>query len=143
MEDLQTIQAKVEGLAAQIDAPASYLPTFGSSEDGARPFVQVGLSYQYAVEERGQELSRKETTDLDEFLYWVFDDIAGAMSWEYELRHRREGEDSRIQAFTKRMELLRRLSPDWEQRWRNENWRLLAEVGLRPEEHPHSNSTMT
>jgi len=136
MESLRTIEAQVRDLAARIDAPANYLPTFGYSEDAGRPFVEVDGAYQYAVEERGQELSRQTTADLDELLYWIFDNVAGAISWDYELAHRREGEDSRIQAFTKRMELLSCLSPNWEQRWRDENWRLLNEVGLRPEEHP-------
>ena len=105
MEDLPTIEAKVRDLAERIEAPANYLPTFGYSDDGARPFVQLDWAYQYVVEERGQELGRKTTTDLDELLYWILDDIADAMSWDYELRHRREREDSRIQAFTKRMDL--------------------------------------
>jgi len=134
MEDLQTIEAQVRDLAGQIDAPAIYLPTFGYSEDGARPFVQIDSAYHYVVEERGQEIRRNSTNDPDELLYWIFDDIASAIASDWELKNRREDEDFRIQWFTKRMELLRGLSPAWEQRWKNDHWQLLGSLGMRPEE---------
>jgi hypothetical protein len=42
--------------------------------------------------------------------------ITSAMSWDYEVRHRREGEDSRRQAFAKKIELIGILSATWADR---------------------------
>ena len=72
-------------MALAIAAPASSLPTFGKTEDGARPHIEVRSdAYHYVVVERGCELERKRTPDLQELLYWVFSDVTHQMAFQYE-----------------------------------------------------------
>jgi Immunity protein 63 len=66
----------------------------------------------------------------DELLYWVFRDVTQSMAIEWEARHRVDGEDSRKGWLRKQLELLRALSPTWEQQLRREHAGLLREVGL-------------
>lgn len=126
MLELQAIEAQVRDLARRIKVPPNYLPTFGYSDDNARPFIQVDQAYHYVVEERGEELRRDSTNNLDELLYWIFESITGTMSWDWELRHRREGEDLRRQGFAKKSELLAELSQDWVRRWQKEEQEILS-----------------
>jgi hypothetical protein len=126
MLDLESIRARVNALARSIGAPARYLPTYGVSEDGARPHIEAGQVYSYVVVERGRELRRERTADLDELLYWAFASVTFAMAGDHELRHRRRGEDSRRQLFAKHIELLDRLSPAWGARQAEEYLRILS-----------------
>jgi hypothetical protein len=73
----------------------------------------VGGEYHFVVVERGSELRRSSTNDLDELLYWVFSGVASKMASRFELRNRRHGEDFRRQMFSRRLELLNLLSPAW------------------------------
>ncbi len=59
MMTLSEIKAEVDRLATQIGALGYVLPTYGSSEDGARPRIEVNArSYHYVIVESGQELER-------------------------------------------------------------------------------------
>jgi hypothetical protein len=115
---LVDIQSRIEDLARRIDAPPGDLPTFGRSEDGARPHIEVGSEYHYVVVERGSELRRSSTEDLDELLCWVFLGVTSEMAGRFELRNRRHGEDFRRQMFSRRLELLNVLSPEWAEKAR-------------------------
>jgi hypothetical protein len=110
---LADIQSRIEDLARRIDAPPGDLPTYGQSEDGARPHIEVGNEYYFVVVERGSELRRSSTKDLDELLYWVFSGVASKMAGQFELRNRRHGEDTRRQRFPRQIQLLNALSPAW------------------------------
>lgn len=121
MESLHAVQAQVEALAARIDAPPHLLPTYGRSDDGARPHLEIDDRYHFVVVERGQELERRSTDDLDELLYWVMGTTTFSMACAHELRHRREGVDFRRLLFAKQVEWLRRLSPDWAERKQGEH----------------------
>ena len=79
-------------------------------------YLVVSDAYYLISEERGIELNRRRTTDEDELLYWAIQPLIISMSWDYELRHRREGEDSRRQAFSKEIDLLATLSLAWSER---------------------------
>src|SRR5688572_25731118 len=106
-------------LAKAIGAPAKSLPTFGSSEDFARPHIEaIGECSHYVVVERGQELDRKSFTDDAALLEQVFDGVTFEMACDFELRNRRANEDSRRQLFAKKLELLGRLNPEWANRER-------------------------
>ena len=57
-------------MANTIGAPANRLPTFGRSEQSGRPHIEVDpVGYHYIIAERGQELERRITFDLDDLLY--------------------------------------------------------------------------
>src|SRR5688572_20312308 len=102
----------VAAMASSIAAPQRSLPTYGHSEDGARPHIEtLSGAYHYVVVERGCELERRRTPDYQQLLYWVFADVTHTMAFHYELHHRVANQDSRRIAFAKQIELMARLSP--------------------------------
>ncbi|WP_324131828.1 Imm63 family immunity protein [Bosea sp. (in: a-proteobacteria)] len=111
--DLDAISEMVELLGRKIDAPTNILPTFGWSDEYARPHVEVSNLYHYVVRERGQEIRRWKTVELDLLLFWIFADVTFQMACEYEVSHRQLGEDSGRQRFAKQEELMARLSRSW------------------------------
>ncbi|GAA5023561.1 hypothetical protein GCM10011506_06510 [Marivirga lumbricoides] len=51
---MERIKSKIEELANRINAPKEYLPTYGYSEDFARPHIEVkGNELHWVVVERG------------------------------------------------------------------------------------------
>jgi hypothetical protein len=117
MMTLSEIKTEVERLAARIKASGYVLPTYGRSEDGARPHIEVDArGYHYVVVERGQELTRLTTSDPDELLFNVFESITFSLASEYELAHRVERQDCRRILFRRQIELLSVLSPHWGER---------------------------
>lgn len=118
LSDIRLIQSKVKNLGHKLGRGDL---TIGSTPRGdGSPYVEVGDAYYYIVEERGVELKRLKTADLDELLYWIIKNLTVSLAWDYEKRHRRHGEDSRRQAFAKDLELLASLSPKWAERRESE-----------------------
>jgi Immunity protein 63 len=114
---LAEIEAEVERLAARVGASGYILPTYGRSEDGARPHIEAdGRGYHYVVVERGQELERITTNDLDELLFHVFESVTFSLASKYELAHRIERQDFRRILFRRQIELLSVLDPRWGER---------------------------
>lgn len=116
--DARLIQRRVKTLAEKL-GQSNFAISTSSNEDGS-PHIEVDEGYHFIVRERGLELSRKQTDDLDELLYWIFEGLTARMSWDFELQHRRPAEDSRRQAFAKQIELLASLSSGWAARQRLE-----------------------
>ncbi len=114
---LPEIKAKVDDLAVKIGASGDVLPTYGHSEGAARPHIEVDArGYHYVVVERGEELERMTTTDLDDLLYHIFEAITFSLAGKYEATHRIPGQDFRIVLFKHQTELLSALSPQWAER---------------------------
>jgi hypothetical protein len=110
---------RVAELAAVIGAPANALPTFGHTDDGARPHIEAhGPLMDYVVVERGKELLRETYVDLDGLLERVFRSVASEMASAFEARNRRPNEDFRRQMFAQKLEYLGTLSPRWAERER-------------------------
>lgn len=115
---LSDIQKRVDELAAAINAPLDLLPTYGYSKDFGYPHIEVdenGLLH-YVVMERGQELDRKTTGDLNTLLYWIFSGVSFSMASAYELKHKVENKDPRRILFQKQEELLGVLNEEWRQK---------------------------
>ncbi len=116
---LLQLRDEIEALARRIGAPAGVLPTFGRSEDGARPHLEVhGNEVHLVVIERGQELERQRFTERDELLFAVLRGVTFAMACDWELQHRTPGEDPRRALFRRQQELLAQLDPGWGERER-------------------------
>jgi Immunity protein 63 len=114
---LAEIKSEVDDLAQRIGASGFALPTYGHSEDFARPHIEVDdRRYYYVVVERGEELSRFTTSVLDELLYRVFESVTFTLAFDYELKHRVAGQDRRRVGFQRQTELLSALSPEWVRR---------------------------
>ena len=127
--DTQTIQSRARELAARLGAP-SFKLQFEPMHDGSR-HLEVSDAYYFVATERGVELERRRTTNVDELLYWVMERLTGSLSWDYELTHRRQGEDSSLQAFAKQTELLAMLSPEWAERQRRKHAGILSRYPFR------------
>jgi hypothetical protein len=66
---LHEARSAVFDLAGVIAAPRRERPTFGTSEDLARPHVEErDRRFSLVVVERGEELERCQARDLDELL---------------------------------------------------------------------------
>jgi hypothetical protein len=128
---LDEIEHAVLAKASKIMAPGELLPTYGRSEDMARPHVEVeGDQLFLVVRERGQEQERRSTGDLDQLLYWIFEGVTFSMAAEWELAHRDEQQDFRRLLFQKQIELLHDLDPAWAERLRREHQSLLRRPGM-------------
>jgi len=105
----------IDELAARIDAPVSMLPDYETSSDFAHPHIEIGYLgiMSFVIVERGLELERKSTRDLDELLYWVFSGITFEMAIKYELSVRKDNMDFRRIVFAWQETLLGILSQDW------------------------------
>ncbi|HEY4198828.1 MAG TPA: Imm63 family immunity protein, partial [Mucilaginibacter sp.] len=107
----------VDKLALKIDALDMFLPTYGYSKDGAWPHIEIeGKILHYVVIERGEELRRDRTTELDQLLYWVFADATFSMAVRYELAHREEPKDCRRIMFAHQEKLLGLLNDKWREK---------------------------
>lgn len=127
LKNLSQIKERVDKLASLISAANSpYLPTYGKSEDGARPHIEVDAQgYHFVVVERGQEFERKTTCDLEKLLYWIFATVTASLAFDYELVHRLSGQDCRRIAFQRQIELLAMLSERWAQQETLEHEKIL------------------
>jgi hypothetical protein len=126
MLTLSEVEAKVNQLAQKIGASQNTLPTYGYSEQTARPHVEVGsVVYYYVVAERGQENNRYAAFDLDELLYKIFSDVTSDLSSKYELSHRIKNQDSRRIRFQHQVELLSILSSKWAEQRSQEHEQIL------------------
>ncbi len=84
----------------------------------------------YVIVERGTELQRRTTTDLDKLSYWIFRDVTFSMAVDYEVAHRIEGQDFRILLFQHQLQLLHNLRPEWRHRYAIEKADRLSELGI-------------
>ena len=128
MKNLSEIKAEIDRLAARVGAPEDSLPTYGQTRDGARPHIETDArSYHYVVVERGEELRRDTTTDLDELLYHVFEGVTFTLACSFATAHRVPGRDFRRRLFTRQIELLGSLSSSWAERESREHQRILQQ----------------
>ena len=128
MKTLPEIEAEINRLAAKVGASGYVLPTYGRTEDGARPHIEVDShGYHYVEVERGQEIRRNTTRDIDELLYHVFESVTFNLACDYERAHRIAGQDFRRQLFARQAELLASLSPSWAERESRDHQRILQQ----------------
>ena len=101
-------------MAQRISAPEESIPTFFSSEHSGRPHVEVdSQGYHLVVLERGDEISRKSSTSMRDLLYWIFSSTTFLMAWEWELENRDEKEDFRRKLFSRQIELMKLIDPEF------------------------------
>ncbi len=125
---LSEIENQVRSLAKRVEAPEQILPTFGHSEDGARPHIEVDHvgRLHYVVVERGKELERHTTLELDDLLSHIFQHVTFSLGCAFELKHRVPLQDCRRLIFATQVELLRVLSPEWANREARDHEEILA-----------------
>ena len=129
MLTLSEIEIKVNELAQKIRAPQNTLPSYGYSEQTARPHVEVSPRvYSYVVAQSGQEVSRYTTHEIDQLLYTIFVDVTLVLAVRHAEKNRVENQDIRRVAFQRQIELLTRLSPQWGERTSQEQVQILEQA---------------
>ena len=87
--------------------------TFDFPVGDATPFIELrNGQFHFVISERGQEIKRVAGSP-DEVLALLFEGITFELAGQFELRHRVKGQDSRRLLFSKQIELLKLLSPQW------------------------------
>ena len=117
ISNLEEIRKKVEEISLKLPQKIdinSYI-TFGNQEDFAKPNIEIdnSLFYNFIVVERGQELEKRITLNLDDLLYWIFELITFDLASKFELQNRIENSDFRKILFKKQEELLSFISDEW------------------------------
>jgi hypothetical protein len=111
---IATIRKKVKEYGKKITAPKELLTVRASTDHFGTPHIEVDdTGYHFIVCERGNELERRTTKDIQTLLYWVFELIVFKMASEYELHNRKPGEDFRRVLFAKQLELFEKLNTGW------------------------------
>ena len=111
---IATIRKKVREYGNKINAPTELLTVRASSNHLGTPHVEInGAGYHFIVCERGNELDRRTTKDIQTLLYWIFKLIVFKMASDYELQNRKSGEDFRKVLFAKQLELFEKLDTRW------------------------------
>ena len=129
MLKLFEIENKVNELAYKIGATQNILPTYGYSEQTARPHVEVSpQAYDYVVAQSGQEISRSITVDVNELLYKIFADVTFAIAIAYAEENRIESQDIRRATFQRQVELVTLLSQSWGERMSKEQTQTLKQA---------------
>ena len=129
------IEKEVNRLAAKIDASGDMLPTYGFSRDYAYPHIEVDShGYHYVIVERGKELKRVTTGELDVLLYHIFEGITAEMGSKYSATHRVENQDFRRLYFERQIGLLNLLYPKWAEVESKEHERIL-------QQHPYDDDS--
>ena len=134
---LSDIKEQVETLGERINAPQHLYPTYGRSEDGARPHIEIDDSgnLHFVIVERGQELERQTTTVPNDLLFWIFEGITFSMACAFELANRRHNKDFRRILFSKQEALLGCLNANWQEKEQTNHNLILAK-------HPFSDALL-
>ncbi|MFO0014848.1 MAG: Imm63 family immunity protein [Planctomycetota bacterium] len=90
------------------------------TNDGSPHIEKSEDIYSYVITERGEELSRRETRDPTELLFWIVRDRTKRTAIDWELHHRKPGLDPRRLIFEKHIEILHAISPTWGAAQKNE-----------------------
>ncbi|PKR57772.1 Imm63 family immunity protein [Thalassospira lohafexi] len=111
---IKEIQLLVFQLGDKIDAPHNSTRIFDSSPQNGKPHLEIkGEEFHYICEERGLVICKNKTNNIDELLYWIFQDISFEMALDYEYKNRIKNQDSRIILFSKQLEILQKISEKW------------------------------
>lgn len=114
MLNFNEIQEKIYEYGSIINAPKDILKIYPSPQPNGVPYIQINNNeYLYIVEERGMELERRRTANIDVLLYWIMSDVIFFLATQYELENRIENFDNRRLIFKKEVELFIVLKKDW------------------------------
>jgi hypothetical protein len=90
------------------------------------PHIEIDeMGYHYVNWERGSELGRRTTKNLEDLLYWIMKDVTFTMASAYELKNRIPNQDSRRLLFQTQLVLLKRINTDFYKRMEDEIAKLL------------------
>jgi len=126
MENFNSIQNRVNQMGLMINAPEKYLQLHNRAIGDGTPYVMVDDKYNYIISERGVLISKEETLDLEELLYWIFEDVTSIMAGKYELNNRQQDADTRRLRFQEQIRLMDVLNNNWGEKTKNRLDKILA-----------------
>lgn len=107
--DLLKLAAEYDRLCQMIEPSERTYAFLTERQDDGSPHVEfVDGQYHYVVTERGLELERRSTGDIDEILYWLIYDLAFWMGVAFEFKNRVDRQDCRRIIFANSIELVKR-----------------------------------
>lgn len=116
MITIQEIYSQAKELAGKIAATPELFPTFGTSDLSGRPYIVIKEdTYYYMVNDRDTVSIKRQTTNAQDLLYWIFNDITYQMGCAYEAEHRVTDVDPRRLTFKKQLDLLEILDARWKE----------------------------
>jgi hypothetical protein len=95
---------------------------FVRSDSGARHYERVGEGWDAIVTERGSEFERTSLSSDEEALFNLTRDLTFGMAVEYELTNRDESEDCRVKISSFQIDMMGKVSREWQRRTEDE-WR--------------------
>ena len=111
---IHEIQSIVDRLGEKIKAPRSLLIVLSAPADDGAPYVEVHENgFSYVSSERGYQIFNKSTDSLDALIYWIMSRVARQMAAKYELESRAGNSDTRRVYFSKVIEFLAEINPEW------------------------------
>lgn len=114
LHELQSEYTRLCRLAFDSEAEFSFQTE--PQHDGS-PHVEFSNGkYHYVATERGLELERRSTGDIEEILYWMISDVTFWSGVEFELKTRVEGRDSRRIIFAEWRRLMARCGESFAER---------------------------
>lgn len=127
MESVDEIQNRIFRLGAMIDAPDELLKVRRAENPSAMPYLVIdGEKYKYLCSERGYLIWSKSTTELDEFIFWMFSDVKAFMARTHCMGMDHGGKDPRRFQFSERVRLMAILNPIWAEKLKFEIEEILA-----------------
>ncbi|MDP3068787.1 MAG: Imm63 family immunity protein [Opitutaceae bacterium] len=132
---IAALRRRYNDYAEQLGAPQQYIMFRETpAHDGSPHIESEGADFCFVVTERGTEFERRRTREPETILYWLLNGLTFQMASDFEVKHRKPNEDSRRQLFTKQIELLSSMNPDWGRRRAEELRQVLSE-------HPYVDSS--
>ena len=114
MFSFKEVQAYIYDYGAKIKAPLSLLRIYDMPQPDGTPYLKICEDkYEYIFEERGFVFEKRETQDFNLLCYWIMGKVIFNLASSYELSHRMSGQDFRRVLFSKELELMNALNPEW------------------------------
>lgn len=99
---------------AKISSDLHLLPEINNSNSNCEPFIEIWQNaYYYICLERGKDVFRKQTTDLNELIFMVMENLTFKMALDWAKLQPKSNSDLRIPAFAKQVELMKTINLDY------------------------------
>jgi hypothetical protein len=123
---LAEVRSEVTRIMSRVGGPPVYMePHYGQSDQDGSSHIEIDDRYHYVTCERGRELSRRSTPELDTLLYWIARDVSWSVA-SHVTTHK-GGQDRRRTAFRYWVNSIARLDAGWAKRVEAEQADILRE----------------
>ena len=108
------LQEQIYKFGEIAEIPNKYLKIYEISPQDGTPHIEItDDAYEYIIQERGFEISRRKTKSTDDILFIILFDIITKFAYAYELENRNSNMDSRRMVFEKRYKTMNKINVEW------------------------------